>query len=152
MNKLPLLISIGLLALAGTALAGLHDRKLQQAEAAKTIIVKGATPITVSADYPSTFDSVIKAYQKADDPVVIADRDAGLVATEITITGGWRQTGTRTVVTFIKESDQETTVKVAVTTQKRYKAIQVEPWSDPVLDQALTKDAVAKLKVALGAK
>jgi hypothetical protein len=83
---------------------------------------------------------------------VIADRETGMVATEIAVAGGWKQTGTRTIVTFIKESDTETTVKVAVTVQKRYKALQVEPWSDPQLDANLTAAAVTKIKTALGVK
>jgi len=148
-----LLILAGLSALAVSAQAGLSDRKNQAlVDSGKPVAVKGATPIEVAQAFDVTFDAVVKAFQKADEPVVVADRETGMIATEIEIEGKWKQTGTRTVVTFIKESDKETTAKVAVTVQSRYKALQTEPWSDPKLDAAKTAAAVAKLKTALGIK
>lgn len=149
-----LLLALGVFALALNVRAGdFADRKAQAvADSGKPVAVRGATSITVAAYFASTFDLVVKTFAKADDPVVVADREAGLIATEIAITGGWHQTGTRTVVTFIKDSPTVTIVKVAVTTQKRYKALQVEPWDDPVLDKALTKAAADNLRAVLGGK
>jgi len=136
-----------------SAHASFSDRKNKEiADSGKPIAVKGATPITVASDFATAFDSVVKALQKADENVAVADRDAGMVATEIEIEGGWKQTGTRTVVTFIKESDKETIIKIAVTVMKRYKALQVEPWSERTLDTEKTAAQVAKLKTAIGAK
>jgi hypothetical protein len=153
MSKLIFTSLSALVLVVSTAFAGLNERKAQElADSAKPIAVKGATAFTIPGEYAATFDAVVKYFQKADDPVVIADRDAGLVATEIVITGGWHQTGTRTVITFIKESPSETTVKVAVTTQKRFKALQVEPWDEPVLDKEKTAVAAKVLQAALTAK
>jgi len=156
MKKYPVLLIAGLLAFALNTQAeesGYHARKMQRlADSGKIVSVKGATPFTLASDFNSAFDAVVKALQKADETVALADRETATVATEIEIAGGWKQTGTRTIVTFIKESDKETTVKVAVTVMKRYKAIQTEPWSDPKLDADKTAIAVAKLKTALGVK
>ena len=55
-------------------------------------------------------------------------------------------------MSLIKESDTETTVKVVATVQKRYKALQVEPWSDPVLDKEKTSSAASDLKAAITGK
>lgn len=139
-------------ALVVSVSASRSERKAQAlADSGKPVAVKGATPITVAGEFNATFDAVVKMLQKADETVVLADRDAGMIATEIEITGKARQTGTRTIVTFIKEAEKETTVKVAVTVQTRYKVLQVEPWSDPKLAADLTAAAVAKFKAALGA-
>jgi hypothetical protein len=128
-------------------------RKAQEiADSGKPVAVKGGERFAVPMDYNGTFDAVVNALKKADNEIAVADRDAGLIATEIEIVGGWKQTGTRTVVSLIKESDKETTVKVVVTVQKRYKALQVEPWSDPKADTAKTGPAAGALKTALGAK
>ncbi len=150
--NIPVVVAIFCVLLVG-ADAGRSDRKSQAlADSGKPVAVKGATPINVGGEYNATFDAVVKLLQKADESVVLADQDAGMIATEIEITGKGKQTGTRTIVTFIKEAEKETTVKVAVTVQTRYKVLQVEPWSDPKLDPDLTAAAVVKFKNALGAK
>jgi hypothetical protein len=102
--------------------------------------------------YNEAFDAIVGALKRADNEVTLADRDAGLIATEIVIAGGWKQAGTRTVVSLIKDSDNQTIVKIVVTIQKRYKALQTEPWSDPKADTAKTGPAAAALKAALGVK
>ena len=93
---------------------------------------------------------MVTVLKKADANIALADKDTGVIATEIVITGGWKQTGTRTVVSLIRDTPTQTIVKVCVTTQKRYKAIQTEPWSDPVLDKAQTGPAAAAIKTAVG--
>jgi hypothetical protein len=65
------------------------------------------------------------------------------------ITGGYSQTGTRTIVNFIKDSDTQTTVRVAVTKQKRKKLLQTESWSDPKVDDAASQKAAAEVKAML---
>ena len=59
--------------------------------------------------------------------------------------GGWKQTGTRVVLTLIKEKENATTIKAIITEQKRFKALQVEPWSDPVLEPKATAALRAEL-------
>ncbi|MBI3491559.1 MAG: hypothetical protein HY047_07255 [Acidobacteria bacterium] len=60
-----------------------------------------------------------------------ASKDTGQIITGMIISGGYSQTGSRIVVTLIEEDDNSTTVRVAVTEQKRKKLLQTEPWSDP---------------------
>ncbi len=138
-------------ALAASSLsAGRSERKAEAvAESGKPVAVKGGISFPVNQAYDATFEAVVKTLQKADEAVAVADRETGMIATEITITGGWRQTGTRTVVTLIKDSEKVTIVKVAVTTQKRYKALQTEPWDDPVLSKEKTPVAAEALRKSL---
>jgi CO dehydrogenase/acetyl-CoA synthase gamma subunit (corrinoid Fe-S protein) len=153
MHKRILIIIAALMLSLSVAHASRADRKNQEiTDSAKPVAVRGGSSFAVTSAFDGTFDAVVRALKKADESVVVADRETGLIATEITVAGGWRQTGTRTVVSLIKESDAETTVKVAVTVQKRFKALQVEPWSDPVLDKEKTNTAAADLKAAIASK
>lgn len=129
------------------------DRKNQRlADSATPVAVKGAPSFTIPTAYDVAFDTIVRTLKKADESIALADRETGMIATEITVTGGYRQTGTRTIVTLIKESDSETTVKVAATKQTRYKALSIEPWSAPKLDDAATPGALERLQAAFKAK
>jgi hypothetical protein len=145
-------LSMGLVALVLISPSVFASNAQAVADSAKPIAVKGGEKFMVPLSYGAAFDAVVNALKKADNEVVLADRDAGLIATEIEITGGWHQTGTRQVVSLIKDKDTQTIVKVVVTVQKRYKALQVEPWSDPKADTTKTGPATAALKTALGVK
>jgi hypothetical protein len=50
---------------------------------------------------------------------------------------------------LIKDSDIQTSVRIAVTVQKRKKLLQTEPWSDPKIDDQQTAKAAADLEQAL---
>jgi hypothetical protein len=78
-----------------------------------------------------------------------ASRDSGEVATSLEITGGWRQTGRRTVISVIKDTAGSTSLRVAITEQKRYKGLQTEPWSDPKVDDKASKEAAQKIQTEL---
>ena len=65
------------------------------------------------------------------------------------ITGGYSQTGTRIQITLIKQNVTETTVRVAVTNQKRKKALKAEPWSDPKVNDQRSANKAEELKAAL---
>ena len=65
------------------------------------------------------------------------------------IKGGYSQTGTRVYVVLIKETDTTTTVKVAVSEQKRKKLLQTEPWGDPKLNEKESDKIATDLKTAL---
>jgi len=153
MHKRILLLLAALMLGLSVAHASRADRKNQEiTDSSKPVAVKGGSSFVVPSAFNGTFETVARALKKADESVVVADREAGLIATDITVTGGWRQTGTRTVVSLIKESDAETTVKVTATIQKRFKALQVEPWSAPVLDKEKTASVAAALQTAIGSK
>ena len=126
------------------------ERKARELEdSGRPVAVKGASVIEFTAAYDATFDAIVRSLKLSDNAVVVADRDAGLIATDIVVTGGWKQTGTRTVVTLIKDTPTHTIVKVAVTTQGRYKALQTEPWGDPSLDKAQTAVEAKALQAAI---
>jgi hypothetical protein len=154
-KKLQCLIHLHVLAAAifvaaAPASASRSERKAQAlTDSAKPIMVRGGEKLNVPLGYDATFEAVVQALKKADFPVALADRDAGLIATEIEITGSWRQTGSRTVVSLMKETDRMTIVTVAVTQQSRFKALQVEPWSEPKLNAPKTAEAAATIKAHL---
>jgi hypothetical protein len=80
------------------------------------------------------FELDLSFLKRQDRVIEAAGKDMGQITTALAFSGGWKQTGTRVRVTLIKDSDTETTVKVAVMEQTRWKAIQSEPWGDPVLN------------------
>ena len=153
MKKRLLLSLVGLAAfsLTPSMFALSHEAREQAiADSGKPVAVSGGVKFKVPLAYDEVFVAVVTVLKKADANIALADKDTGVIATEIVITGGWKQTGTRTVVSLIRDTPTQTIVKVCVTTQKRYKAIQTEPWSDPVLDKAQTGPAAAAIKTVVG--
>jgi len=144
-------VGVGLLIQGcGTSGEGRHERHARIAEeSAKPVQVSGGQNFLASKSYDATFESVVTFLKKKDYTVESASKDAGQIATAMSITGGWRQTGTRVQVTLIKESDITTTVKVAATEQHRYKALQTEPWDDPKVNAASSAALAAEMKTGL---
>ena len=129
------------------------ERKAEElAASARPVNVSGGEKFAMPVAYDAAFDAIVKALKTTDQSVAVADRDAGMIATEIEITGGWRQTGTRTVISLTKDTAANTLVRVSVTEQKRFKALQVEPWSDPKLNAPKSVAAAKTLKDQLGLK
>lgn len=130
------LFSIGLLfsilVLSHPIFAQSHEKKEANLEqSGKPQAVSGGVKTQVAKPFAEVYEKALNYLKKADYTIDSADRDAGQIITTIVVTGGYRQTGTRIYVVFIKDSDSENTVRVAVTEQKRYKALQTEPWGDP---------------------
>jgi len=67
----------------------------------------------------------------------------------MTVSGGWRQTGTRTQITLIKENDTTTQVRVVVTEQKRFKMLQTEAWGDAKVNQEKSANLAKEIKAYL---
>jgi hypothetical protein len=127
-----------------------HEKHVEAAEdSGKQVAVSGGQSFQVGKPYDATFEAVVTYLKKQNYTVESASKDAGQIATAMTITGGWRQTGTRVQVTLIKESETVTTVKVAVTEQHRYNALQVEPWSDPQVNDGSSAKLTADMKTDL---
>ena len=127
-----------------------HERKMAQIEeSAKPKNVPGGIKFQVSKSYQDTYESALNWIKKADYTIELADKETGQIATAMTITGGYRQTGTRLILTLIKESDSVTTVKVAVTQQKRSKLLQAEPWGDPKVNDDESQKIVDQLKAVI---
>src|ERR1035441_2217433 len=121
-------MALGLM--AGYSLNGgqRHERKAAQAEeSGKPKAVSGGVTFQRNAPYEKTFDDVLNFLKKQGYGIDSADKDAGTIYTELSIKGGWKQTGTRVNVTLIKDSETAASVRVALTEQKRYKAAQTEP-------------------------
>lgn len=137
---------------SNTTFAQAHDRR----EAAITASseahsVPGGSQFTLSMPSDKAFAAVIN-YLNASGKYSVdtTNRDSGLIATSMNITGGWKQTGTRVVITVISSSaTAECIVRVAVTTQQRYKAAQTEPWNDPKVDAKASADLMALMQPAL---
>ncbi len=135
------------------ARAGFHDnRETAIAESGKAQSVPGAEKFTIEMPTDKAFSAVVTALQKADYEIADANKDGGLISTAIVVTGGWRQTGTRAVLTIIRDSDSTSIVKVVVTEQKRYKALQTEPWGEPKANAEKTTALATALRTALGVK
>jgi len=146
-----ILVSVGFL-IQGcvTTGEGRHERHARIAEeSGQPVQVSGGQSFQTAMAYDATLESIVTFLKKKDYSVESANKETGQITTVMSITGGWRQTGTRVQVTLIKESDTATTVKVAVTEQQRYKALQVEPWDDPKVNADSSAALAAEMKTGL---
>ncbi|OIQ86977.1 hypothetical protein GALL_311630 [mine drainage metagenome] len=126
------------------------DRHNAAVEAsAVPVAVPGGETLTLKQDYSTAFESVVSALQKSGESVVVANRDSGMIATAIAVSGTWRQTGTRTVITVIRDGKADTLIRVEVTKQHRFKALQTDPWGDPSIDTKLTHEKTGALQKML---
>ena len=131
---------------------GRHERRMAQlAESAQPRRVAGGVEFQRSASHDETYDAVLTFLKKQGYTVESADKEVGQIITAMDIKGGWRQTGTRVQITLIKEAEIKTTVRVAVVEQKRFKALQAEPWGDPKVNEKESAKLAEALKAALNA-
>lgn len=132
--------------------AGSRRERRQAAieESAKPRTVAGAETFQVTVPYDQAYETVLNFLKRRDHAIESASKETGQIFTSLVITGGYRQTGTRVQAVLIKDSDAASTIKVAVTTQKRFKALQTEPWSDPKIDPEQSRALAEELKAALG--
>lgn len=150
MKRLGLVVLAIVTSLPANVLAQRHERDAEKvAESGQVRSVTGGTTIAISGSYDSVFDALVTYLKRNGLTIDSASRDAGQIATAMEISGGWRQTGTRKVLSLIKESADKTSVRVAITSQKRYKALQVEPWSDPKVDDKESAAYAKQLKADL---
>jgi hypothetical protein len=127
-----------------------HDRKAEEAaDSAAPRNVPGGVTLQNPTPIDKTFEIVVNELKREGHSIDRADKDAGQIITAMEITGGYSQTGTRIIVTLIKDNDNQTTVRVVVSKQKRKKLLQTEPWSDPKADDRESQQAADALKPAL---
>ena len=114
-------------------------------------LLQAETPASFShtADLDSVYQSVLNQLKKDGAEIESASKDAG-IKTAVTVTGHYRQTGSYLDVTFISDSQAQTTVRVAAYEEKRYKGLKTEPWSTPKLNPEQSQAEAAKLKQELG--
>lgn len=124
------------------------------AESAKPQAVAGGEKFTVPLSYEKAFEALTTALQKADYNLAEGNKDLGMIATVLTVQGKLKQTGTRVIVSLIRDSEASTIVKVVVTQQTRVKTpvTYAGPWGLAVANEAKSTEVAATLKTALGVK
>ena len=142
----------------GGTSAQAQNRKEKQdarlAESEKPRVVAGGVSFLVSLPSDKAFDAAVRYFQTHDVALdESSKKEIGQLTTALRIVdvGGFRNNnkGYRTYVTFIRESDSTTTVKVKVTEQQRTKHLQAEPWTDPKVLDKETAETADQLKAAL---
>ena len=134
------------------AAQGRHERKAQEAaDSAAPKNVPGGVTFQNPNPFEKTFDVVVNELKREGHLIDRADKDAGQIITGMEIAGGYSQTGTRIVVTLIKDNDDQTSIRVVVTKQKRKKLLQTEPWGDPKADDQESQRAADSIKGAFKA-
>lgn len=129
-----------------------RERKAEVVEeSGKPKNVTGGSTFTVTNFYDKTYDAVLNFLKRGGETIEQASKETGQIVTGMVIRGGYSQTGTRILVTLIKDSDTSTTIRVAVTEQKRKKLLQTEPWSDPKVNVKQTEDIASHIKDSMGA-
>jgi hypothetical protein len=132
-----------------------RDRKeARNAESEKPRDVPGGVSFVARMPADKAFDAAVKYFQTHDVALdESSKKDLGQLTTAMRIVdvGGFRNNnkGYRTYVTFIRDGDSTTTVKVKVTEQQRTKHAQAEPWSDPKVMEKETAETTDQLKAAL---
>jgi len=130
-----------------------HERKLAIAEqSGRATAVLGGETFQTSQPFEKLYEKVVNFLKIKGETIETADQTVGQIITAMTVSGGWRQTGTRTQITLIKENGTTTQVRVVVTEQKRYKLLQTESWGDAKVNQkksaSLAKEIKAYLKTS----
>jgi hypothetical protein len=113
-------------------------------------VTSTATGVTFQASlsYERCFDAVNNFLKRAGHEIDTANKDVGSIVTAMEITGSYSQTGTRIRGTMIKDSNTQTSVRVAVTTQKRKKLLATEAWSNPRVDDSQSSKIAGDLQEA----
>ncbi len=124
------------------------------AESEKPRDVAGGVSFVANMPADKAFDAAVRYFQTHDVALdESSKKELGQLTTAMRIVdvGGFRNNnkGYRTYVTFIRDSDSATTVKVKVTEQQRTKHLQAEPWTDPKILDKDTTDTADQLKKAL---
>lgn len=133
-----------------TALAQRHERKAEeQADSEKIQNVSGGVTFQQASAMDKTYDDLLNYVKREGLTIDSASKETGQIVTAIDVTGKYHQIGTRVYLTVIKSSETETSVRVAVSEQKRYKALQTEPWSSPKVNAEKSSELSEKIKAAI---
>jgi uncharacterized lipoprotein len=147
MKKWSVTAALVFLILAGSLHAQRAERDAKKvAESEQVQSVSGGTTFQLSGPYDVVFDTLVNYLKRNDLTLESASRDAGQIATAMEITGGWKQTGKHTVISILKDSPGQTSVRVTITVQKRYKGLQTEPWGDAKVDDKASAAYAAKIQ------
>lgn len=132
------------------AAAQRHERHEQANKESQQISsVSEGSSFQTSRSEDEAFQLIINYLKRSGETIENASKDAGEIATALSIKGGWHQTGTRTQISLIRDSETTTTVRVAVTEQKRFKALQTEPWGSPKVNTSKSAEYAERLQKEL---
>ena len=109
----------------------------------------GSATFTDSSGIDRVFVVVLEYLKKQGYTIESADKNVGQIITTMDIKGGFTQTGTKVQVTLIRDNDTQTTVRVAVTTQRRVKGATEHPWRNIKIDPKESSRIAEELKTAL---
>jgi hypothetical protein len=109
----------------------------------------GSATFADSLGVDRVFVAVLEYLKKHGYTIDSADKNVGQIITAMDIKGGFTQTGTTVQVTLIRDSDTQTTVRVAVKTQRRVKGAREHPWRDIKIDPKESSRIAEELKAAL---
>ena len=130
-----------------------HEHKAQQREeCAQPKTVAGGVTFQTPLSIEKCFEAALSHLKRNGHDIELADHEAGRIVTVMEVTGSHSQTGTRILATLIKDSDSQTSVRVAVATQKRKRLLITEPWSDPKVDRTESTKVAAELQDSLKAQ
>jgi hypothetical protein len=147
---LVLAIATALVASRSDAAQSRHERKARQLEeSAQPKALAGGVAFQTEVPIAKCFDAVLNHLKRQGLDIDLTDREAGRIVTVMEVAGGHSQTGTRILVTLIKDGDSRTSVRVAVTAQKRKKLLVTEPWSDPKVEESESAKTAAEMEKAL---
>jgi hypothetical protein len=132
------------------AIAQYHEKTMERHEASGNIQgIVGGIKISVAKPYDEIYEKTLNYLKKNDYAIESASKETGQIATQMTVKGGYTQTGTRVYAILIKDSDSSTTVRVAVSEQKRKKLLQADPWSDAKVNEKESQRIADELKTSL---
>jgi|ERR1700730_728684 len=109
----------------------------------------GSATFTASLEVDKVFVTVLEYLKKQGYTIDSADKNIGQITTAMDIKGGFTQTGTTVQVTLIRDTDTQTTVRVAVKTQRRVKGSKEHPWRDIKIDPKESSRIAESLKGTL---
>ena len=133
-----------------TSFAQRQERKAEeQADSEKIQNVSGGVTFQQASAMDKTYDDLLNYVKREGLMIDSASKETGQIVTAIDVTGKYHQIGTRVYLTVIKSSETETSVRVAVSEQKRYKALQTEPWSSPKVNAEKSSELSEKIKAAI---
>jgi sugar/nucleoside kinase (ribokinase family) len=116
--------------------------------AASSLLAQKQVSFTTAAGPDAVYQAVLNQLKIDGLELDSASVDAG-IQTALVVTGKYRQTGTYSKISFIPVGGQ-TELRISVYEEKRYKALKIEPWSEPKLNEERSQAFAFRLKQELG--
>jgi hypothetical protein len=115
----------------------------------KTQDSSGSVTIKINQPSGQLYERALDFLKRNGQTIESAGKETGQILTGLSVTGGYRQTGSRIQITFIKDGENMTSIRVSVTEQKRYKALKTEPWGDPKINPQMSNKLADEIMAAL---